>query len=131
MEKSTSRAVTAKTIKQIKDKKTDIIPNNDFSENDLDINFDQDGDRLLDSLREGCRKQYDPTKLNDHFANILNNPRRKEAQTFMPKEKCQTKKDGRRFMQVGGTEIFYNDSVVEDIINFGVRCRVSAMCHAN
>ena len=96
-----------------------------------DQNCDQESDRLLDCLREGCRKQYDPARLNDHFFNILNNPHRKETQNFMPKGKCQMKRDGRQFMQVGDTEIFYDDSVLDDIINFGLRSRVSSNCNTN
>lgn len=128
----------AKSSRNIPTKTTEQTPNptvNYFDDGAKeymdDANCDQESDKLLDSLREGCRKQYDPTRLNDQFMKILNNPNRKETQNFMPKGKCQHKSDGRQFMQVGDTEIFFDNSVLEDIINFGMRSKVSAMCNTN
>lgn len=100
-------------------------------ENNPDMANDTDGEKLLDSLREGCSRQFDPAKLTSHFLNIINNPSMKESSAFMPKDKCQRTKDGRHMMQLGEASIYYDDSVIDSIINFGMRSRVSTIANAN
>ena len=102
-----------------------------IKENKGETMSDPDSDRLLDSLREGCSRQFDPAKLTSHFLNILNNPKMKASHTFMPRDKCQQMKDGRQLMQLGDTSIYYDDTVIDSIINFGMRSRVSNTANAN
>lgn len=100
-------------------------------ENNSDLINDADSDRLLDSLKEGCSRQFDSAKLTSHFLSILNNPRMKASHTFMPSDKCQQMKDGRRLMKLGEASIYYDDSVIDSIINFGMRSRVSTNANTN
>ena len=41
----------------------------------------------------------------------------------MPKGKCLQRKDGKNFMKVGEVDIFYDESVLGEILNFGMRSK--------
>lgn len=85
--------------------------------------MDDDDERLLNSLAVKCQSQYDPGKLTNEFMNIINN-HRKGTRDFMPQGKCQQKKDGRHFMKVGDVNIYYDESVLDEILNYGMRSKV-------
>ena len=87
--------------------------------------MDDEDERLLDSLAVRNQSQYDPGRLANEFMNIVNNSR-KGTKDFMPKGKCQQRKDGKNFMKVGEVDIYYDESVLSEILNFGMRSKASA-----
>lgn len=87
---------------------------------------DQECDRLLDSLKEGCKTQFDPAALTSHFLTIINNPSKKSSKSFMPKDKCRQDADGRQCLRIGQTDIYYDDDVIDTIINFSMRSKMTA-----
>lgn len=86
--------------------------------------MDAEDERLLKSLAVKCEQQYDPAKLTNEFMSIVNN-NRKGTRDFMPQGRCQQQKDGRNCMRVGDVDIFFDESILGEILNYGLRSKVS------
>lgn len=125
-EKENSSLSMSKLKRSVLD--SDHTKQHSYMQDDDDCGFDAEDERLLKSLASKCDSQYDPTKLTNEFMHIINN-NRKGTQDFMPQGRCQQKRDGRNFMKVGEVDIYYDESVLEDIINFGMRSKVSTNQH--
>lgn len=87
--------------------------------------MERENKKLLESLNDDSMDHYDPGNLTTAFNDIFNNPVRKRLDQFLPEDKCRVKKDGRKYMKLDGVKIYYEDSVLDDIINFGMRSRLS------
>ena len=100
---------------------------NSQKSNKMDVEDVEDGEedfKMLEGLRAKESEGYDVNKLTTSFLKIVNNPRRKDTKEFMPKGKCTHQKDGRQCMKVGDVNIFFDESVIDDIINISMRNKI-------
>lgn len=118
--KSPSRNVTEKenlsARKSRKEEYDQMSPDRDDS-----VDNEKEKNKMLENLASNTT--YDSENLTNVFLNIINNPGRKIPE--LVGDKCKTKKDGRKYMKIGETKIFYDDNVLSGIINFGMRNKIS------
>lgn len=119
-------ATKPRILQESKEQKIDLEYNTIARESRPESLQDQEGELLLESLRQGCNRQFDPAKLTNRFVSILSNSTHMASDSFMPKDKYERLRDGRQCMKLGDTTIFFDDSVIGSIINFGMRSKVSA-----
>lgn len=80
---------------------------------------------VLALLRGSPRKASDDP-FND-LTKLLSDPGMHQPHSFMPLASRQQSKDGRTYMEVEGSRIYYNGAVVEDIINYGLRSKLASL----
>jgi hypothetical protein len=86
-----------------------------------------DGQKLLDGLKAVCLRdnEYNANKLVGEFAKIVHRTAARKTQDFMPESKCTVSSDGRKALKIGETRIFYDESVISQILDLGVRSKQS------
>lgn len=86
-----------------------------------------DGQRLIDGLKAACLRdnEYNTNKLVGEFAKIVHRTGARKTQDFMPENKCSVGSDGRKALKIGETRIFYDESVISQILDLGVRAKPS------
>lgn len=86
-----------------------------------------DGQRLIDGLKATCLQdnEYNTNKLVGEFAKIVQPAERRKTADFMPENKCSVGADGRKALKIGETRIFYDESVISQILDLGVRAKTS------
>jgi hypothetical protein len=86
-----------------------------------------DGQKLLDGLKAVCLRdnEYNANKLVGEFAKIVHRSAARKTQDFMPENKCTVSSDGRKALKIGETRIFYDESVISQILDLGVRSKQS------
>lgn len=82
-------------------------------------------DALFKTLKDDIECTYDPSGLTNEFRNIVNNFGKRSADGLIHKGKYCKEKDGRSYMKIGDVNIFYDESVLGEIINFGLRSKIS------
>lgn len=86
-----------------------------------------DGQRLIDGLKAACLRdnEYNTNKLVGEFAKIVHRAGARKTQDFMPENKCSVGTDGRKALKIGETRIFYDESIISQILDLGVRSKPS------
>lgn len=86
-----------------------------------------EGQKLLDGLKAVCQKdnEYNTNKLVGEFAKIVHRAAARRTQDFMPENKCSVGSDGRKAIKIGETRIFYDESVISQILDLGIRSKQS------
>lgn len=128
-----SIAISAKSTKSIKSpivsKKEDFSIASDFILNDFSaismhegIEYRSTQDFKLKELASihDCKQLEAFSK----FTRDVGDPRKHSLSSILPSAICGESKDGRKFMRLNGADIYYQDSILSEIINFGVRSRL-------
>lgn len=112
-------AVSPKQTKQQPEVTYDSEPEMDEQENH------SEGQKLLDGLKAACQRdnEYNTNKLVGEFAKIVHRAAARRTQDFMPENKCSVGTDGRKAIKIGETRIYYDESVISQILDLGIRTK--------
>lgn len=87
--------------------------------------IDQDDKNLLNKLKANTSNlSFDSDHMTSVFRELLGNCGNRKTGDYLPKERVKTKKDGRQYMKIDNTKIFYQDEDLSQIINFALRSRI-------
>lgn len=87
--------------------------------------MDQDDKNLLNKLKANTSNlSFDSDHMTSVFRDLLGNCGNRKTGDYLPKDKVKTKKDGRHYMKIDDTKIFYQDEDLSQIINFSLRSRI-------
>lgn len=126
-----SSALSAKSSKSTVDRKGDSKAELDiepfsYTLSDQNCPSPNERDNSVLALLGGSPRKASDDPFND-LTKLLSDPGMHQPHSFMPVASRQQSKDGRTYMEVEGSRIYYNGAVVEDIINYGLRSKLASL----
>ena len=85
--------------------------------------LDKEETRLFDRLRMDTDRSYNLDHLTSVCVSMLGNPASKRFENFLPRDRVR-KEEGKQYLLIGDTKIFYQEEDLNSIINFGMRSRL-------